>query len=122
MAATSAQTALARAFDRDLYGQIAELGIWDSLVDQATSELNLAGLATGKRDPAVVRLAFHLGLMQNPTLSMGGAETGSAHGGSSRSSSQSHLPEGYPADWYQTGHGRALIGLFSSSSACAPIG
>lgn len=122
MAATSAQNALAQRFDKALYDSLAGIGDWDSLIDQATSELNLAGLSTGKRDPAVVRLAFHFGLMQNPAIQARGADTGASEGGGSRSSSQNHLPQGFQPDWYQTGHGRALIGLFVSSSACAPIG
>jgi len=120
MSSTAAQSALGLRFAPDLYRQLAADGSWDDLVTQAASELNTTGLATGKRDPAIVRLALHYGQMQNPNIAGGGAETGASNGGSSRSSSHT-LPTGYAPDWYQTGHGRALIGLFHSSAATAPI-
>lgn len=120
MSASAAQSALALAFAPILYRELAGDGVWDALVDQASAELNTDGLATAKRDPAVVRLALHMGEMRNPNIALGGAETSSSTGGASRGGIHT-LPMGYPGDWYQTGHGRALIGLFSASSATAPM-
>ena len=119
MAASATQVALARAFDRALHGHLG--ADFDTFVDLAASTLNTNGLAAGQRDAAVVRYALHLGYMQNPAVLAQGAQTSSSDTpGTSRGSSQSHLPMGFDPTWYQTGHGRALIGLFFSSSACAP--
>lgn len=120
MAASAAQNALAEALDRDLYRSLAAEGGWDALVDRAAARLGTVSVPVADRTEAIVRLALHMGRAQNPTIQDGGAGTGLSIPGSSRSSSTAHLPLGFPADWYKSGHGQALIGILSSSPALAP--
>jgi hypothetical protein len=108
MAASTEQRDLLARLDPLVSGDPAVQAILDDLFDDANA-INLDGVPSQARDHARVNYVIHQARMRNPQIADSPAQGG-----------EPALLPGYPSDWYQTGAGRRLIGLFSSSGALAP--